>query len=364
MKKYIYGILLPLLSLLSSCRNELDFMADYKDITISYAILNVNDPVHYFKIYKGYQTEDNAYVQAADWNNIYYPVDSIEVRLEEYNDKGTLIRSAVLDTTTRVEKETGYFANPKQLLYYSKWKLNDQYIYRLVIKHVNSGKEIYAETNIVGDAYFTRPLDQNPFNCMKDYPPRFQLEAQEGTLRNKNVAVCDFYLVFHYVEIDNDTHEATHKTITKRMNASYVTPHSDGTLSFDDFSAQDLLNMIKGNVQPNDKVTRYIDTVDGNPYFCLELYTWFANKEFQIYHDVAAPTTSLIQDRLEYTNFVSEDKTAYGLLASRNYCRKLFKFDNTGEKHNEDSLVHGSITGMLNFKPYRESPEFWGRVTR
>ena len=55
---------------------------------------------------------------AGEWDNIYYPVDSIEVCLEEYRD-GQFLRSAVLDTTTAVPKNEGDFHNPKQLLYAS-----------------------------------------------------------------------------------------------------------------------------------------------------------------------------------------------------------------------------------------------------
>ena len=41
-------LLLPVAILFSSCKDQLDLTADYKDITISYGIINVQDPVHYF----------------------------------------------------------------------------------------------------------------------------------------------------------------------------------------------------------------------------------------------------------------------------------------------------------------------------
>ncbi len=353
---YLLALLLPVILLCTSCNEKINLMADYKDITISYAVLNVNDSVHYFKIYRGYQTEDNAYVEASNWEQIYYPVDSIEVRLEEYTTNGALQRSAVLDTTTSVERNAGYFANPKQLLYYSTWKLNEAYKYRLVVKNVNNGKEIYAETEIVGNCMISKPYNQNPFNCTSDHAPLYQIVSEDGSLRDKNVAVADMYLIFHYVEINKQTKAVTHKTISKKMNASYLTPQSDGSISFDGFSAKDLLLAIKENVKPNDNVIRYVDDIDGRPFFCLEVQAWLATKDFQIYHNVAAPTTSLVQDRLEYTNFVSPDNNAYGFLASRNSCRSIYKFDNSESKYNEDSLVKGSITKGLNFDYYRNRP--------
>lgn len=346
-------LLLPIMLLCNSCNDKINLMSDYKNITVAYAILNINDPVHYFKIYRGYQTEDNAYVEASNWNQIYYPVDSIEVRLEEYSADGTWLRSAVLDTTSSVDRNNGSFANPKQMLYYSTWELNEECKYRLVIKQINTGEEVYAETMIVGNCKISKPYNLNPFSCNNDHAPLFQIATEDGTLRSKNVAVADLYLVFHYMEVDKQTREVTHKTITKKMNASYLTPQSDGTMTYNNFSARDLLLSIKENIKPNESVVRYVDAIAGRPFFCLEVQAWLATKDFQTYHNVSAPTTSLVQDRLEYTNFISPDNNAYGLLASRNSCVGVYKFDNSEGKYNEDSLVKGSITKGLGFDYYR-----------
>ena len=94
-KTLIICVLLACMGLVFRQCKPLDLTADYKDISISYGILNVKDNVHYFKVYRGFITDDNSYVAASEWDNIYYPVDSIEVRLEEYNN-GKITRSAVL----------------------------------------------------------------------------------------------------------------------------------------------------------------------------------------------------------------------------------------------------------------------------
>ena len=64
-----------------------------------------------------------------------------------------------------------------------------------------------------------------------------------------------------------------------------------------------------------------------------------------------------MQNSLEYTNFVSENESAYGLLGSRNYSYVDLKMDDTFG-HNEDTLVNSPRTKRLNFRYYRESPEF------
>ncbi len=334
--------------MMTSCDKKLNLMADYKDISFSYAILNQKDSIHYFKIYKGFLTEDNAYEAAFDWNNIYYPVDSIEVRLEERNEDGVLRRTAILDTTTRVPKQSGYFANPKQLLYYSTWTLRDDYTYRLVVKHVNSGKEVYAETPIVSNFSVKNP--QQTWNMNLEKPSTITFYAA------KNAAAYDLYLYFYYVEVDKTTGAVEHKVISKKLNADFVRSTTTGEVSFVGFVPKNFYTIIAQNLQPNDKVTRYIDAIGGVAYNCLQLRVWAAGKTFLEYYNVSHPNSSIVQNRLEYTNFVSEDQDAYGILTSRNTCYRNLQFNPT--EHNEDTLVQGAATKDLGFDYYRNSPFF------
>ena len=348
---YVLMLALPLAILCSSCEEPVDLTADYKDITVSYAFLNVQDDIHYFKVYRGYLTDDNAYVEASKWENIYYPVDSIEVVLEEYNQQ-KLMRSEKLDTTTQVARDAGYFTNPKQLLYYSKWKLNPEYTYKLVIKNVNTGRTVYAETNIVGEFSVRRPTSNWNMNLDQPYSVQFY-DAD-------NAAAYDVYLSFYYIEMDNKTGKIEHKVLTKKLNASLIRAISTaGYITFSKFVPNTFYSFLVQSIPENKNVTRYIDAIDGKPYNCLRLEVWAANEQFLTYQQVASPTSSIVQNRMEYTNFVSEDNSAYGLLASRSSCFKDLKLDNS-QGHNEDTLVLGSKTRNLNFDYYRNSPEFLG----
>jgi len=364
-KLLLPALLLCLAFFTQSCDNNLDLTADYKNITVSYSLLNMSDPVHYFKVYRGYLTDENAYIQAGNWENIYYPVDSIEVIFEEYDERGRLLRTATLDTTTAIQKEEGYFANPRQLLYYSTWQLNQDYNYKLRIKRLSTGDEVYAETNVVGVCKINKPISQNPFNSKNNNGPKFVLTGEgSASARDRNVAIADFYITFNYIEVDKNTSAVTHKSITKKMNSSYKKPASDGDISYDDFTPNDFFRFLTQNIQPNSNVVRYVDTIEGQPYFCLKVDSWFANEQYYTYQMVASPNSSIVENRMEYTNFVSDDKSAYGLLASRNHTYKLFKFDNTNGSNNEDSLVKGSFTKDLGFDYYRNSPEFAGDETK
>lgn len=345
-KYWILIGLLPLMCCFSSCKQDLDLTANYKDISITYALLNVKDSVHYFKVYKGYLTDENAYTQAT-WDNIYYPVDSIEVRLEEYVN-GALNRSAVLDTTTKVDKQSGTFTNPKQLLYYSRWTLNPEATYRLVIKHRNTGDEVYAETLVVGNFSIRRPSSSWNMNLETNYSIKFYGAT--------NAAAYDLYLRFYYIEVNNTTGAITHKMLSKKLNASTLR-YTGEEITFSDYTPKKFYAFLAQNIKPNNNVTRYIDAVNEQPYYCMSLEIWAADKTYLTYVDVASPSSSVVQNRLEYTNFISHNSNAYGIVASRNSCHNYLKLDNS-LGHNEDTLVKGSQTGKLNFGYYRDSPLF------
>ena len=349
MKKLLayFLILLAAGSLLHQCK-PIDLTADYKDITVTYGFLNIKDNVHYFKIYRGYLTDGNAYDVAGEWDKIYYPVDSIEVVLQEFRN-GHLLRSTVLDTTTAVPKDEGYFHNPKQLLYYTDWQLDEENIYKLLIRRHTSGDEIYAQTVMVGDFSIRRPMVS--WNMCYDQPYKISFYSAE------NAAMYDLFLTFYYIEVDNTTGAIEHKQITRRINGDYIRATTGNEVAYTGFIPETFFTTIIQGIETNNRVTRYIDSIDGQPYHCIRLTAWGADQNYLTYREVSNPGTSIVQNRQEYTNFVSDNESAYGLLASRNYAIADLMMDNVSG-HNEDTLVKSARTRRLNFDYYRNSPEF------
>jgi hypothetical protein len=347
-KTLIYCLILLTAGILLRQCKPIDLTADYKDITVSYGILNIKDNVHYFKIYRGYITDGNANVAAGEWNNIYYPVDSIEVYFDEY-ENGHLLRSAKLDTTTVVPKDEGYFPNPKQLLYYSDWQLDPERVYRLRIVRHTSGDEIYAETVMVGNFSIRRPMVS--WNMCSENPYKIIFYSAE------NAAMYDLYLTFYYIEVDNATGVIEHKQISRRINGDYIRATTGTEVAFTGFTPETFFTTIIQGIETNNRVTRYIDSVAGQPYRCMRLTAWAADKNYLTYREVSNPGSSIVQNRPEYTNFISDNETAYGLLASRNYAYADLAFDDVSG-HNEDTLVKSPSTRRLNFDYYRNSPEF------
>lgn len=343
-----YGVGLLFLLTFAACNDKPDLTADYKDISIAYGVLNPDEEIHYFKIYKGFITDGNALVEAGNWENVYYPVDSIEVRLEEYRN-GTRIHGEILDTTTAKPKDDGFFPSPKQLLYYSDMKLNPESTYRLVIRHVNTGEEVYAETPLVSNFTIRSPVNSWNMNLEKTFPIRFY-EAE-------NAAAYDLYLTFYYVEVNQKTGAVEHKSLTRHLNSSPLRAIPGGSEnSYQNYVPSTIYTFLEQNITPDPDVVRYIDAVDNQPYKCLRLQVWAVNDVYMNYLDAATPNQSIVQDRQVYTNFVSDNHNAYGILASRISTQRDLMMSSL--EHNEDSLVLGSHTRNLGFDYYRNSPLF------
>ena len=171
-----------------------------------------------------------------------------------------------------------------------------------------------------------------------------------------NAAAYDLYLSFYYIEVDKNTGEIEHKVVTQKLNSDFIRSTSSDEVSYIGFTPKMLYTILAQNIEPNDAVDRYVDAIDGVGYNCLQLRLWAAGKTFLTYYNVAHPSTSIVQNRLEYTNFVSEDGNAYGILTSRNTCHRDLQLSSL--EHNEDTLVKGAATKHLGFGYYRNSPLF------
>lgn len=159
----IIGIIALSTLVSTSCHNSLNVLAPYKDVTVVYGLLDQNDPVHYFRINKGFEGPGNAYTMAMQYDSIYYPVGSIRAYIKDSNvNTQTIVDTFNLDTTTTVPLASGTFSYPKQLLYYTQARkmtlhADDSDYYILVIVNNKTGKTITGTTSLLSDIDFASP---------------------------------------------------------------------------------------------------------------------------------------------------------------------------------------------------------------
>lgn len=172
-------LLLPLLAasfLLSSCSEKFDVAAPYKDITVVYGYLDIGDTAHYIRIQKAFLDENKNAVDMAKVSDSSFFSD-IDVSIERYNIGGNnaFVNSIPL---TRVDltaegypKQSGAFFNAPNYAYKFTNTLEQQYIYRLKIKHKNSGNVDSADAPVINnqrvlpyDGFYVDLLDNSSSN--------------------------------------------------------------------------------------------------------------------------------------------------------------------------------------------------------
>lgn len=344
MKKILFPIFIAFIALLfHNCEPEFDIYAENRDITVAYALLDVRDSIHYVKVYKGFQSTGNPLEDAQNMENLYY-FDKITVTLEEYINK-ELVRSVVLDTTTSIPREEGVFAAPQQLLYVNTepFVLDGTATYKLKIVNKETGKVTEGETKIVNDFAIRYPYEMAPMN----------LTAKEAEIQFDaavNAKAYQVYFKFHYLEKKKATGEITRKTLVRDLTSSgyvYAGNTQSGKYA-KKFSPQDFYKHLLNELEVDESVVRYKDGLKS-----IEVEVWAGANDYVKYLEVNKPSSSLVQDRLEYTNLTcptDEDYvTSYGVFSSRTMKERFYDMTNLSE----DTLVMDTRMKPLGFDYYR-----------
>jgi hypothetical protein len=309
-----------------ACETDFDTTAPYKDITIIYGLLDSKDSMQYIKINKAYLAENNviSYAAMEDSNSYPFPLD---VWVEEWLN-GDSIRSYYFDTTTIYNKEPGQFYNPEQVIY--RWQkpeqpfkiqyiieglndtigieyfwLNDQSTYKLNIRNPKTGKSISAETFIVEDFDITRPGFASFIRFVEEPVNPKQFSWENAT----NSGMYDFELRFNYRELNFGSSDTLDKYIVLVKQSIHTEP-STNELSvyywdYNFYAACRNLIPYTDPAKENQVKERYTGTV--------EVIVSAAETQFSLYMQVYEPSTSIVQEKPNYTNI----ENGLGIFSSR-----------------------------------------------
>ncbi len=144
------GSILLLFSLLFtfSCETDLE-MAEYKEISVVYALINIKDTAQYLRVNRGYSTsgDPNNFTQVND--SINYPFDAFDVFLEEYNN-GSLVGDPVQYQPIDRQKEPGLFSNASNCVYKTTTPINEDSEYKLRVINRATGSETWGMASVLG----------------------------------------------------------------------------------------------------------------------------------------------------------------------------------------------------------------------
>jgi hypothetical protein len=158
--------------LFSACSEKFDVAAPYKDITVVYGFLDMNDTAHYVRIQKAFLDQEKSAVsmaQNADSNFF----SNINVRIERYRTLGgnlyfdSIHLNRVDLTAEGYPKQPGTFFNAPNYAYKFTNALDPKYVYRLKITNLKTGVTDSSDAMIVSSnkpEFFVPVIDDNLLN--------------------------------------------------------------------------------------------------------------------------------------------------------------------------------------------------------
>lgn len=143
----------------TGCDNDLDLVSPYKNIPVTYGLLNRSDTAQYIRVEKAFVDPTvSALILAKEPDSLYYP--DLVVMLENLTTGTSHTLERVDGNLEGYPRDTGIFANSPNWMY--KIPTRDLRMqagdgYRIRIDRGEPFEEITATTSIIGDLEFVRP---------------------------------------------------------------------------------------------------------------------------------------------------------------------------------------------------------------
>lgn len=307
----------------NSCKTDFEVLAPYKEIPVVYGLLNPSDSLQYIRIQKAFLGEGNALIMAQNPDSIYYP-DILDVKLEEYNSSGILLRTISLIRDVK-PKEEGIFSAAGHIIYRTQGeKIFPQYNYKLIIRNTETGAVFSSKTEVVDNLTVLKPtpfpaqINWLGFPYAIEYSP-----VPEGYL-------YQLIIRFYYTERNVFTNEVKLKYLDWKFPERSKNDPSAFTIGNSEFFV-----FVASQLDPDPSVKRH--AVE------FEFYFHVAGKAFSEYIQVNSPPTGINQEIPLFTNI----ENGLGIFSSRNVTLVRDKYLHPTS---EAELINGPITGNLGFE--------------
>lgn len=325
-KNIIYLLFIGLL-FIYSCETDFDTTTEWKDITVVYGLLDQKEPAQFIKINKAFLGEGNALIYAQEADSFNYP-NPLTVKVEEWNETGTnKIQTLEFDTTSAYQKEEGVFYYPDQIIYKSRdydyyrfefiiqppndtvgidtiW-LNPESHYKLVITYPDDSKTITAETKMVEGFQITKP-GQIPTINFVNAPSATTTFRWDQAI---NAARYELFVRFNYGELEVNSTDTIMKSID--LLSIQLTPGNSSEVTYI-YSSQNFYNSCLNLIPYSDPAIE--GSIAGRFSGTIDIYVAAAEEEFHNYLQVHEPSTSIVQEKPQYTNI----ENGIGIFSARN----------------------------------------------
>lgn len=341
MKKiFVSSLFLVVILSFSSCKNDLNILAPYKEIPSVYAVLTPQENLQMIRVNKVFLGEGNAFDMAKVADSINYKPGELTIKLEHYvngvkspsasfngNSPEIVFRDSVITT------QPGAF-NTTQRVYVTNERLKNFGDYQLTVKNNSSGSVYIAKSTVLdsvnGNSFppFVTPYYKLTPTQISQFPPSNAVYTNSvyidysGTLVNHG---------FRIITIPNaklyETRFRVHydDSVAGGFSGKGYMDFTPGSATVLDMKAGERLNFnFRGGTVlegfKTDLQARNIQTgsgLIGRIIRYIEISCVCAGQDYWDYLQYAAPSQTIAQDKKLYTNFSGG---AYGLFAFRSRC--------------------------------------------
>jgi hypothetical protein len=346
-------LLLPLIGLLSSCSEDFEVSAPYKQVTVIYGLLDAGDTAHYIRIQKAFLDEHlSALEMAKNPDSNFY--SSINVHLKEFTDTGINGKLLFDEELARVDlnnegfpKQAGLFFDKPNYAYKTKRILTPGMAYRLVVTNTSTGQVDSAETSIIDNKPGPTPrgfsaLEFNSFFVLS-FP--VIIESSKFTLQvqvPQYAQIFEGIIRFHYQEKDGSGTTTRDSVDWSFATASRDTKDPSRIVTSLVTQQRDVYYFLRDAIGPAPAGTqRFLDSAD--------VFVWAGSLDMANYQKINGTQGGITADQIKplYTNIKTNGEKSLGLFTSRSHIvRRNVGIDQT----TMDSLVKSSITSPLNIR--------------
>ena len=334
---------------MSSCSEDFEVAAPYKDVTVVYGMFDIADTAHYIRIQKVFMDQTkSAFVTSQIPDSSYFKDLNVHIK----TISGTnVIADTKLDRVDMdlegLPKDQGTFFTKPHFAYKFKSTLSPAYTYRLVITNVATGAVDSAETRVInnngtpsdGGFYvaelvpgtnFTLDLHRSAVSKIT-----FNVKMPNNAGRdNSNPGYLEGYIRFKYVSEKNGV--MTDSSFVWNFASTTGIPGDNIKLETTVSSFMSTVATTLGPVGTDTK--RYLDSAD--------VFVWAANEDYYRYRQANQAQLGITADQIQpnYTNIRGKD--VLGLFSNR---AQRIRINIPYSKASIDSFIRSRVTAPLNF---------------
>jgi len=346
MKKALIFFAVWMVVMLPSCETDFDVNAEWKDISIVYGILDPGQNTQYVRISKAFLGSGSALEYAKIADSLYYDTAVIRATIFEYRDNQQFSEILLKPVwKPRAADPSSPFYNPdfvKVLVYqtlpFNPFKINGNDTvwlnpaaeYRLEITNTKTGKVISSKTPLVNDFSIRKPLGNFISILNRETQNTIQWNSAKNGIRYQTM------LRFHYKEFTN-IFDSVAKFVDYDLGIVKSKDASGGQQIDLTYTGTSFYKFLGANIPASSTIKRHAVGV--------EMILAVIPEQFNTYLEVNEPSSSIVQERPEYTNITN----GYGIFTSRLLKKRWYGVSSTMQT---DVVAYfGTIDGSFVIPP-------------